>query len=191
MTSLEERLTTKLEPVLESRDPRPGLSAYRSMPCAIFWYSPGDEFHLRRELKRLATRLETKGKRVYFISLAECLKQAVTEHVSLAELAVNEKDIGLDATVETLSEILDARSPLPEVIASRLPPDANPLRDIVFIVRCGSLFPVYRPYPLVEQLMGRLELPVVVFYPGELDGPTSLRFMGVLDPDNNYRPKIF
>ena len=31
----------------------------------------------------------------------------------------------------------------------------------------------------------------VLFYPGELDGAAGLRFMGVLDAEHNYRPKIF
>ena len=32
---------------------------------------------------------------------------------------------------------------------------------------------------------------LVLFYPGVLDGAAGLRFMGVLDPEHNYRPKIF
>ena len=34
-------------------------------------------------------------------------------------------------------------------------------------------------------------IPAVLFYPGELDGAAGLRFMGVLDAEHNYRPKIF
>lgn len=186
-----ERLTNTLEPILASYDPRPKLSAYKSMPCAIFWYPPECEFDLRTELMLLATRLETKSRRVHFISLAKCLSEAISSHLSIMELAESEISVGLDEAIQTLNDILDNRSPLDDVVVSRLPTDVDPLRDIVFIVRCGALFPVYRPFPLVEQLMGRLEMPGVVFYPGKPDGPASLRFMGVLDPDNNYRPKIF
>ena len=30
-----------------------------------------------------------------------------------------------------------------------------------------------------------------LFYPGDLDGAAGLRFMGVLEAEHNYRPKIF
>ena len=41
------------------------------------------------------------------------------------------------------------------------------------------------------QLKGRVHVPTVLFYPGGLDGAAGLRFMGVLDAEHNYRPKIF
>jgi hypothetical protein len=44
---------------------------------------------------------------------------------------------------------------------------------------------------LLEQLKGRVHVPTVLFYPGALDGAAGLRFMGVLDAEHNYRPKIF
>jgi hypothetical protein len=52
------------------------------------------------------------------------------------------------------------------------------------------LFPVYRTSSLLDQLHGRVFVPSVLFYPGALDG-AGLRFMGVLDAEHNYRPKIF
>jgi hypothetical protein len=67
----------------------------------------------------------------------------------------------------------------------------RPARDVVFILRTGALFPVYRTFSLLEQLKGRVHVPTVLFYPGDLDGAAGLRFMGVLDAEHNYRPKIF
>ena len=81
--------------------------------------------------------------------------------------------------------------PLDELVAARIPGDADPLRDVVFIVRAGALFPIYRTSSLLEQLKGKVHVPAVLFYPGELDGAAGLRFMGVLDAEHNYRPKIF
>ena len=58
-------------------------------------------------------------------------------------------------------------------------------------MRTGALFPVYRTFSLLEQLKGRIQAPAVLFYPGVLDGASGLRFMGVLEAEHNYRPKIF
>ena len=63
--------------------------------------------------------------------------------------------------------------------------------NIGAITRAGALFPFYRTSSLLEQLKGKIEVPAVLFYPGELDGAAGLRFMGVLDAEHNYRPKIF
>ena len=81
--------------------------------------------------------------------------------------------------------------PLVELVAKRMPEDPDPVQDVVLISRTGSLFPVYRTFSLLEQLKGRVSVPSVLFYPGTLDGAAGLRFMGVLEAEHNYRPKIF
>jgi hypothetical protein len=50
---------------------------------------------------------------------------------------------------------------------------------------------MYRTSSLLEQLKGKVNVPSVLFYPGLLDGAAGLRFMGVLDAEHNYRPRIF
>jgi hypothetical protein len=102
-----------------------------------------------------------------------------------------EKSVGVEATVETIHQVLSTYRPLDGLVAAHIPADADPLRDVVFIVRAGALFPVYRTSSLLEQLKGKVHVPAVLFYPGVLDGAAGLRFMGVLDAEHNYRPKIF
>ena len=192
MSDWKERLTRGLEPVLAEADPRPKISAYHDMPFAIFRYPPEDEFAVRSEVSLLRTRLEQAGKRVTVISLAECLADALEAEDLDTEAHVDaETSVGLEATIETVHEVLSSYRPLDDLVAQRLPDDADPLRDVAFIVRAGALFPVYRTSSLLEQLKGKLEIPAVLFYPGELDGAAGLRFMGVLDAEHNYRPRIF
>jgi hypothetical protein len=190
----EQRLTGQLEPILMQPDPRPQISAYHDMPYAIFRYSPEDEFAVRKGVTLLRTRLQQTGKRVTTISLAECLQAGLeSEDLGTEELINTEKAMGLQATIETVHEIISDSNyqPLDDLVAQRLPKDADPERDIVFIVRAGALFPMYRTSSLLEQLKGKVPVPAVLFYPGELDGAAGLRFMGVLDAEHNYRPKIF
>jgi hypothetical protein len=192
MTDWQDRLTKTLEPVLRQADPRPHISAYHDMPYAIFRYPPEAEFALRREIRLLTTRLEQAGKRVTRISLAECMDEALAaEGLGSEALAEAEQSVGLEATIETIHQILSDYRPLDELVASRIPEDADPLRDVVFIVRAGALFPVYRTSSLLEQLKGKVHVPALLFYPGELDGAAGLCFMGVLDAEHNYRSKIF
>lgn len=187
-----ERLTRQLEPILAEPDPRPRLSAYHDMPFAIFRYDPQVEFQLRPEIELLCTRLGAKGKRVTVISLADVLEECLQRAgASFQELAAAETAVGLERTVETVHEILAQEEPLDEAIASRVGSDADPTKDVVLLVRAGALFGLYRTSTILDQLQGKVGVPVVLFYPGTLDGPAGLRFMGVLDPEHNYRPKIF
>ena len=161
------------------------------MPYALFRYDPEEEFELRKQVTLLETRLTQKGKRIQRISLAECLDEAMRSQHPLEEWFQAERDQGVETVVETIHSVLSEYSPLVDLVAARMPDDPDPLRDIVFILRTVALFPVYRTFSLLEQLKGKVSAPTILFYPGVLDGPAGLRFMGVLEAEHNYRPKIF
>lgn len=190
MSDLEHRIRNVLEPVLELQDPRQRISAYHDMPYALFRYDAEEEFELRKQVTLLETRLSQKGKRIKRISLAECLDEAMRSQRPLPEWFEVEREQGTASLVETVHAVLSEYKPLVDLVAARMPDDPDPMCDLVFILRTGALFPVYRTFSLLEQLKGRVIVPTVLFYPGELDGPAGLRFMGVLDAEHNYRPKI-
>ena len=191
MSDLRTRLTRQLEPTLASADPRPQISAYHDMPYALFRYDPEDELELRKELSLLAIRLEQTGKRVTRISLAECLGEAMASVQPLEDWFEAERLQGTETVVETIHAVLAEHASLDDLVAARMPNDPNPNTDVVLIHRAGALFPVYRTFTLLEQLKGRVVVPTVLCYPGTIDGAAGLRFMGVLDAEHNYRPRIF
>ena len=191
MSDLEYRIKNDLEPVLALSDPRARISAYHDMPYAIFRYDPYEEFSLRKQVSLLETRLTQGGKRVKRISLSECLEEAMRSQRPLQDWFAAERVQGTETLVQTVHSVLSEYTPLVDLVAARMPDQPNPLHDIVFIVRAGALFPLYRTFSLLEQLKGRVFVPTVLFYPGDLDGAAGLRFMGVLDAEHNYRPKIF
>lgn len=185
------RIRRDLEPVLALEDPRVQLSSYHDMPYAIFRYDPDAEFELRSEVRMLETRLSQRGKRVGRISLAECLDEAMRSERPIEEWFAVEREQGVETVVSTIHSVLADYRPLVDLVAARMPADPDPRRDVVFILRTGALFPLYRTFSLLEQLQGRVKVPTILFYPGDLDGAAGLRFMGVLDAEHNYRPKIF
>ena len=192
MSDWKQRLQQNLEPDLLQPDARARISAYHNMPYAIFHYPPEEEIPLRAELALLGTRLGQAGKRITTISLAECLDAALAaEGLTTARIAAAEKRTGTDKMIDTVHQVISRRRPLDDLVAARIPEDAVPDRDVVFIVRAGALFPFYRTSSLLEQLTGKLDVPAVLFYPGVLDGVAGLKFMGVLEAEHNYRPKIY
>lgn len=188
----KERLTLVLEPALRERDPRPKVSAYHNLPYAIFPYDAEDELDVRKEVAQLRTRLEQAGKRVTTISLADCMMAALASQDITAEmLAQAETATGADALIDTLAHVLSTAAPLDAIVAARVPKDAAAERDVVFLTRAGALFPFYRTSALLERMMGSVQVPAVLFFPGRRDGPAGLSFMGVLDADHHYRARIF
>jgi hypothetical protein len=187
---MPQRIIQDLEPILALPDPRTKISAYHDMPYAIFRYDPADEFALRAQVGLLQTRLEQRGKRVTRISLAECLDVAMRSQRPLEEWFTAEREMGVETVVDTVHAVLATYTPLVDLVAERMPANPDPLHDLVFILRTGALFPVYRTFSLLEQLKGRVQVPTVLFYPGDLEGASGLRFMGVLEAEHNYRPKI-
>ena len=186
-----ERLSGRLEAVLSLPDPRAQIGPYHDMPYALFRYPPEDEFAVRKEVTNLEIRLTGRGKGIHRISLAECLYEAMYAERPLEEWIEAEKEQGVASVVETVNEILAHDRPLVDLVAARLPKQRDPRKDIVFITRVASLFPMYRTFSLLEQLKGRLDIPAILFYPGTADGPAGLRFMGVMEAEHNYRPTIF
>ena len=191
MSDFEQRLTDRLEPDLSIADPRARISTYHDMPYALFRYDPSEEFELRRQVSMLETRLTGKGKRITRISLAECLNEAMRSQRPFEEWYAAERDQGVATIVQTLHAVLSEYAPLVDLVAARMPSNPDPHRDIVFILRAGVLFPAYRTFSLPEQLQGRVPVPTILFYPGDLEGAAGLRFMGELQAEHNYRAKIY
>jgi len=192
MSEWRQRLTQKLEPVLRETDPRTELSAYHDMPYAVFHYPPNDEFALRGEVAMLRTRLEQGGKRVTVVSLAICVEMALKrEGLTPDDIKMVEAKTDTALMADTVHNVLSKDQPLDALVAEQLPEEPDPLVDVVFITRVGALFPLYRISALLDQIHGKVVVPAVLFYPGDLEGSGGLRFMGVMGAEHNYRPKIF
>jgi hypothetical protein len=65
-------------------------------------------------------------------------------------------------------------------------------RTLAVIGRAGALYPFFRSSALLRHLDGRTrQVPVVLLYPGKRRGESGLSFMGILNPDSDYRPRIY
>jgi hypothetical protein len=164
------------------------------MPLCIFLYDPSGEFALRQELSLLKTRLEQRGKRVTSISLMDCMMEALANAgVAPSDLVANESMLGRNGhktVAQTVHQILSEYAPLDQLVLSKVPDNADPLRDILWLTRAGLLYPCYRTSTLIEHFQAKLAIPGVLFYPGEIVPPAGLSFMGVHEAEHNYRAKI-
>src|ERR1044071_7579337 len=97
MSSLRERIEL-LEDDLKAVPQR--ISVYHDLPFAILRYDRDEEWDLRREVRLLATRLETTGKKVRTIPMSEFLWKAIEETEGLDEVVGLERSRGYPAAQE-------------------------------------------------------------------------------------------
>ena len=171
------------------------ISAYHDLPFAILRYDAEEEWHLRREVRRLAVRLGNAGKRVHTISLADLLWEAIEDCEGFDAVVELERDRGFDVAQQQVTTYLSDPDwrPLPDILAERLEP-LDPERDIAFLVRASEMAPaVYHMSRLLDEMQGRTQVTTILFYPGTLEGTTGLRFMGLKGREamGNYRVKIY
>jgi hypothetical protein len=183
----------RLEVDLTARPAR--ISAYHDLPFAILRYNAEEEWDLRREVRRLAVRLENAGKRVLTISLADLLWEAIEDCEGLDAVTELERDRGFEVAQQQVTTYLSDPGwrPLPDLLAERLEP-LDPERDVAFLVRASAMAPaVYHMSRLLDEMQGRTRVATILFYPGVLEGATGLRFMGLKGREamGNYRVKIY
>lgn len=184
----------------------PQISTMRNYRFAIVQYEPADEFKLRGEVQRLSADLVANGWMVLSINLQKLLFDRVraqgadwAERVSKMEasLARNAPERGLNYLKSKLAPLIEG----PDGIAAdcgRIISDYadqhsdSADRTLALIGRAGSLYPFFRSSALLRHLDGKTRnVPVVLLYPGERRGPSGLSFMGMVTPDNDYRPRIY
>ncbi len=194
MPSLDERIRTLEDDLLA--DPM-RISVYHDLPFAIFQYDPRDEFACRREVMLLATRLRNASREVMPISLSRLLWDALRATEGVDAIAAEEQTLGFGRAQRTVSTILSDPDfkPLPQTLASLLAP-LDPRRAVAFLARSGAMAPsIYRMSKLLEEMHGKTQVPIILFYPGDRQGETDLRFMGMPDRGEagvyHYRVKIY
>jgi Domain of unknown function (DUF1788) len=192
MSSLRDRIEL-LESDLKAVPPR--ISVYHDLPFAILRYDPTEEWDLRREVRLLATRLESTGKEVHAIPMSEFLWRAIEETEGLDEVVGLERSRGYPAAQEQVTTYLSDRDwlPLSRLLAERLG-KLDPARDIAFLTRVAAMAPgIYHMSKLLDQMQGKTRVTTILFYPGSIEGTTGLRFMDLKDRDalGNYRVKIY
>ena len=184
----------------------PQISTMKNYRFAILPYDPEDEFRLRGEVRKLSTELVASGWVVLSISLHKLLLDRVRAQGSeWMDRVIQMEKRTYEANPERGLNYLQTRlAPLiegPEGIAAdcgrviREYIDTHPdraERTLALIGRASALYPFFRSSALLKHLAGHTgKVPVVLLYPGHRRGLTGLSFMGMLNPDHDYRPRIY
>jgi hypothetical protein len=187
-------------------DGGPQISTVRNYNFAILPYPPQEEFALRRAIHELSGELRdagwTTGTLVLHLMLLarlraegpEVLDSIIRREKSLATAA--DASRGLRMLKERIVNLIDKPDGIAADVVSGiekiLAESETPDRTVIFLGRLGGLYPFFRTSSLLKHIAGRTHnVPIVLLYPGDVIGETGLSFMGVLQPDRDYRPRIY
>jgi hypothetical protein len=67
---------------------------------------------------------------------------------------------------------------------------AGKTKPILILTDLEAIHPFTRFGPVEQNIYTQIEIPLIILYPGKLDG-SSLEFLGFYPPDGNYRSKHF
>ena len=200
-TTLQEAFAALKGDLLDKDGPR--ISTMRNHRFAIVPYLPTDEFKLRGYVQELSNALVAGGWVVMTISLQKLVLDRVRAQGAEWAERVTAMEKRLDRE-RSLKYLRDKLAPLVEGengiaadcgtlirdFAKKHPDKAE--RTLALIGRAGALYPFFRSSSLLKHLDGKTDhVPVVLLYPGERRGPSALSFMGMIDPDSDYRPRIY
>ena len=203
-TALQEAFSALRRDLIHEDGPR--ISTMRNYRFAIVQYDPAEEFRLRAEVQKLVTDLTGNGWVVHSISLQKLLLDRIraqgpewVERVIAMErqMSASAPERGLGYLKSKVAPLVEGPEGLPADCSRiiREHAEAHPDqidRTLALIGRAGALYPFFRTSALLRHLDGNTgNVPVVLLYPGERRGLTGLSFMGMLNADNDYRPRIY
>lgn len=203
-TPLQEAFAALRRDLIHEDGPR--ISTMRNYRFAIVQYEPKDEFKLRGEVQRLSSDLVANGWMVLSINLQKLLLDRVRGQGAdwAARVSDMERRMASVEPARGLNYVKSKLTPLvegPNGIAADCSKivsdyaDAHPQnidRTLALVARAGALYPFFRSSALLRHIDGKTRnVPVVLLYPGERRGATGLSFMGMLEPDHDYRPRIY
>ncbi|MDH5674431.1 MAG: DUF1788 domain-containing protein [Myxococcales bacterium] len=184
----------------------PQISTMRNYRFAIVPYLPEDEFKLRKHVQTLVGDLSASGWVVLTLSLQALLLERiralgddVVQRIIDMERRTAEAspERGLNYLRGKLAQHVEGPDGIAADVAREICnfADAHPdkaERTLAIVGRAGALYPFFRTSSLLKHLDGKTRnVPVVLLYPGVRQGDNGLSFMGVVNPDRDYRPRIY
>jgi hypothetical protein len=169
------------------------FTAMGGEPVYYLVYSARDMLEMKKSMKVLISRLALDGWSTSVLSLAEVVNDVLQNDSDRAILLEAEKSYLQEGDITSINESL--RSILigsgSDKVTARILATIDSLKDqeraILLISDIEALHPYIRIGAIEQKLQGRCPLPVVIFYPGERTGTSSLKFLGIWPDDGNYR----
>jgi len=133
-----------------------------------------------------------KGINLMQISLHEVLKGffAKDEYRVEAGAEAVEDEFEMKEVYDSLGENLKNQEVIEQAILSKHEEVKKVKNGVLLITDVEAIHPFTRFGPIEQKIYGKVDIPIIVLYPGEMSG-SALKFLGFYPEDGNYRSKHF
>ena len=133
-----------------------------------------------------------KGLDLKVLSLREVIKEFFSRdeyRIEAGKDAVGD-EIEMTEVYESLGENLKNQGVLEAALMTKQAEVKSTPGGVLLITDVEAIHPFTRFGPIEQRIYGKVEVPIVVLYPGEISG-SALKFLGFYPEDGNYRSKHF
>ena len=203
--SLESRIDTLKTDLLNPAGP--SISTNRNYPFAIFQYLPHEEFNMRTKLVDLLDTLRNKGWTILNVDLfatfiellaeeeeGELIEALIEEEKLQYQTHQNDYKLPISVLQNSLDVVFKDQDKYSKLVLDKIKEKtehSDEMKTVIFLSRIGGLYPFYRTSSLLRYLDNGIRVPTIVLYPGERTEQHYLSFMGEMDADRDYRPRIY
>jgi len=158
-------------------------------PLFYLVFAPEEMLRVKRRLKAWKSQLTLLGWDVEVLSLARLLDDFFKNHPLrqfwLSGEQSNPADI--ESINTTLREALLSSNVVEKKILEILAKLEVKKKGLLVITDIEALHPYLRIGAIEQRLTGKVNVPLVILYPGTRSGQSNLSFLGIYPEDGNYR----
>lgn len=169
------------------------FAAMGGEPVYYLIFRAQEMLEIKKNMKVLISRLAIDGWSPKVLSMADVVNEILRNDSDRAILLESEKSYLEEGDIGSINESLRSiliGSGLDKVtrrILDTMETVRNQNKPILLISDIEALHPYLRIGAIEQKLQGRCPIPVVIFYPGNRTGSSSLQFLGIWPDDGNYR----
>ena len=187
--SLDKRYTDLLDYLVQPK----GHDHSGDKTICYLTFDSGQIQHVKQRLNEGWIDLaKHKGINLITISLHEVIKDFFSEddyRIEAGEDAV-EDEFEMKEVYDSLGENIKNQEVLEKAILSKQEAVKKEKNGILLITDLEAIHPFTRFGPIEQKIYGKVEVPILVLYPGQMSG-SALKFLGFYPEDGNYRSKHF
>ena len=167
-------------------------------PIYYLVFPVSEVLEVKRQTKAWAAKLSHDNWNVVTLSMADAVESVLQNHklrkltlqgerTLLAQAEKTGAPVSFREINKSLSKALVDGGALQSLIDQQLAAAEAQPHGLLLLTDLEALHPYLRINTIEARLQGRVHCPVVVLYPGQREGKTSLRFLEFYPPDPNYR----
>jgi len=142
----------------------------------VFCYDPADELIVREYIERLVNTPSNEY-RVIERNMHKIFFEILEEEEVLDAIPGLEEEEGKDSLLETLQNIAS-----PQTFLAKMKYEPIEYGDVLFLTGIGAVFPFMRVHIMLETMQAAFaKIPIIVFYPGSLNGQDLCLFEKFFD----------